>query len=272
MPEIRFVSFASSNMRPSLDRIRREARASGFFDTIHTYTEHDLEPWYRRQYADRFRRYKRGYGYWIWKSHIIKNELDSLKPDDILVYLDAGCTINGEGYNRFRQYVDYTRRTDVGIVAFQQKRLLEKHWTRADLLAHCGALDDSSITDSGQLLSGAHLTRKTQLAEEFVGRWHDLCHNHFNLITDEPSALPNLPGFEENRHDQSAYSVLLKPYGPYIVDSDETYSYTDDYARDLPDKPFWATRRRQLTWWALKKDGLARRWNNLTTRLHGSSL
>ena len=97
MPEIRFVSFASSNMRPSLDRIRREAEASGFFDAIHTYTEHDLEPWYRRQYADRFRRYKRGYGYWIWKSHIIKNELDSLKPDDILVYLDAGCTINGGG-------------------------------------------------------------------------------------------------------------------------------------------------------------------------------
>lgn len=151
-------------------------------------------------------------------------------------------------------------------MAFQQKAYIEAQYTRADLLAHCSVLHDTAITDSGQLWAGAHLTRKTALSTEFVDRWHELSHEHFHLTTDEPSAVPNLPGFKENRHDQSAYSVLLKPYGPYLVDSDETWTATGDYAADLADKPFWATRRRQMTWWALKKDGLRRRWDSITTR------
>lgn len=95
MTQIILASFATSNMRPSLKRLSAEARAAGFFTDVHTFTEHDLEPWYRRQYADRFRRYRRGYGYWMWKSHIMRRELAALNDGDILVYLDAGCTVNG---------------------------------------------------------------------------------------------------------------------------------------------------------------------------------
>ena len=35
----------------------------------------------------------RGGGYWIWKSHIIK-KINEINDNDILIYLDAGCSIN----------------------------------------------------------------------------------------------------------------------------------------------------------------------------------
>ena len=243
MSEIRFASFASSNMKPSLDRIRREAEASRFFTSIHTYTEKDFDKDYWQKYKDRFLQNKRGYGYYMWKPYIVKRELESLADGDILVYLDSGCTINARARKRFDEYIELARHTDCGVVCFEQKGLPDRQWCKADLLQYAGALDDPAITETPQFWAGGHVTRKCALSVEFVGKWYDLCHEHFNLITDEPSVLPNLAGFRENRHDQSAFSVLLKPYKPCIIDAGETW--TDGfYDHDLKHTPFWATRLR----------------------------
>jgi hypothetical protein len=37
---------------------------------------------------------KRGYGYWIWKSQIIKQHMDLLNDGEILLYCDAGSQLN----------------------------------------------------------------------------------------------------------------------------------------------------------------------------------
>jgi IS1 family transposase len=38
---------------------------------------------------------RRGYGNYMWKPYIIKRFMDDLKDDDLLVYIDSGCTVNG---------------------------------------------------------------------------------------------------------------------------------------------------------------------------------
>ena len=245
MSEIRFASFASSNMKPSLDRIRREAEASRFFTSIHTYTEKDFDKDYWQKYKDRFLQNKRGYGYYMWKSYIVKRELESLADGDILVYLDAGCTINARARKRFDEYIELARKTECGVVCFEQKGLPDRQWCKADLLQYAGALDNPAITETPQFCAGGHVTRKCALSVEFVGKWYELCHEHFNLITDEPSALPNLEGFRENRHDQSAFSVLLKPYKPCILDAGlETGGA---FRRPQAGSPIWAARKRTYT-------------------------
>ena len=44
---------------------------------------------------------KRGGGYWIWKLDIIKQAFSKIKENDIIVYLDSGCTLNKSGKKRF---------------------------------------------------------------------------------------------------------------------------------------------------------------------------
>lgn len=108
--------------------------------------------------------------------------------------------------------------------------------------------------------------RKTPTTIRFVEEYYDLCHNHFNLITDEPSIEPNAPDFIENRHDQSAFSCLVKQYNPVVVSANETFT-TVDFSIDLHEYPIWATRLREYTWWGLKKMTLKKRCPKLFGKL-----
>merc|ERR1712066_867460 len=42
----------------------------------------------------------------------------------------------------------------------------------------------------------------------------------FHLISDEPSVFPNYPGWQDNRHDQSLFSMLVKASNPEIDGGD----------------------------------------------------
>ena len=131
-----------------------------------------------------------------------------------------------------------------------------------DLLDYAG---HKGNTD--QFCSGIFMIRKTSQAVQFAEQWYDLCNNHFDLITDTPSKLPNDPSFVENRHDQSALSVIGKRYNPKLISANETYT-TGDFATDLRNYPFWATRKRQISWWGLKKMGLKKRFPKLFGKLY----
>lgn len=99
---IYFLSFATTNMAPSLRRIGKEARESGFFDKIYLYNEKNLDWQFRKSHRQYFRDYPRGYGYWIWKSYLISKIMrEKMHEGDILVYLDAGCEIKSSGKNVF---------------------------------------------------------------------------------------------------------------------------------------------------------------------------
>lgn len=47
---------------------------------------------------------------------------------------------------------------------------------------------------------------------------------HLHLADNTPSASPNLPGFVENRYDQSIFSILCKLRGITTLDGSETYA------------------------------------------------
>lgn len=263
---IYFLSFADTKCVPMLKRIRQEANDSNFFDIIKTYNEKSFDKKYRKKYRNRFKLI-RGYGYWMWKSYLVKRELENMSNDDILVYMDAGCTINKNGAKRFYEYISYVKETKCGVLAFLQESFIENVYTKSDIFNYIGCLNNKNITDTPQFWAGAFIIRKCDHSVSFINKWYDLCHNHFDLITDSPSLINNSSNFIENRHDQSAFSVLLKLfYKPYIISYRENFTY-GDFHKDLNIYPIWATRRKSFTWWGFRKMILLKHIDDLLDKL-----
>lgn len=263
MRKIVFLSFADSKYKPTLKRIKTEALESQFFSEVKILTENDLDKEYRKKYKQRFK--LRGFGYWMWKSYVVKRTINNLNENDIIIYADAGCTINNDAKKRFDEYISYVDNNPLGILAFSQEELIEKYYTKGDLFEITNSRENKDITDTPQIWAGAFIIRKNPMSVKFVTEWEYLCRNNFYLITDKPSVSKNFEGFITHRHDQSAFSVLLKPYKPYLITDKETYT-TGIFEKDLICFPIWATRKRQYTWLYLKKEGLKKRLNKILNR------
>ena len=61
----------------------------------HYYLKKDSEFWVK--HGNFIENNKRGYGYWLWKSYIVKKQLELMKEGDILLYADSGCVMNMNG-------------------------------------------------------------------------------------------------------------------------------------------------------------------------------
>ena len=80
-----------------VDRLCNECKITGK-------TEIDLkkDTLFWNQHGDFINKNSKGYGYWIWKSYIIfKYVQEEMNEDDILLYMDAGCTFNKKGKTSF---------------------------------------------------------------------------------------------------------------------------------------------------------------------------
>lgn len=209
----RFLSFADSRMSAALERLGRQAEALDFFDEITLFTEHDLSA----EFTSRMGRYLtpscRGFGYWSWKPWAIHHVLQEMEEGDRLLYLDAGCHINANGTERFREYVNMLDRDSRGMLVFTNGQP-EYKWTKGDIFRHFGvSQEDGHITHTQQIAGGHVFLKKNPLTESLIRDWLHVFYDHLHLADNTPSASPNLPGFVENRYDQSIFSILCKLRG-----------------------------------------------------------
>ena len=232
-------------MKPSLRRIRKEAKLTGWFDTVTVVDESYFDKIYMKMVKPTLK--MRGFGYWRWKSYIVLKKLNEIAENDFLVYLDSGCTINSKGKARFKDYIELASNNSDGMLFFEQVGLLEKQYTKMDLLVYA-----KGNLEANQICGGLLMLKKQESTMSLVKEWYDLCNNHFELITDSPSIIPNDPSFIGNRHDQSALSLLARKYNPVFINAKETWT-SGDFAEDLSSFPFWATRNKQMSKWAIAK-------------------
>jgi hypothetical protein len=241
MSKIYFVSFGgpSPNYHRALQRICGEAKQFQLFTQILGYTDIYLknDPEFWSQHGNFVSSNSRGYGYWLWKSYLIKKLLSNADDGDIIVYADAGCMMNLQGKARLLEYIEMCKTHESGIVSFQLTHL-EKCWTKGDISQYLGALQTDLST--GQLVGGIFVLRKCKNTVDVVNKWYETG-SKYNLIDDSPSTEPNDPEFKENRHDQSIWSILRKQHGSVIL-PDETYFL--DWNRDGIKYPLWAIRKR----------------------------
>lgn len=203
------VSFGDSRMTESKERLLQQAVVSGAFDEIYIMDERNLSPNFMNKFQDKLVHGSRGFGYWCWKSAVIKQVMDKMQDGDILLYTDIGCHINPARKQEMQGLINNVKVSKSGILGFAIPNI-EKHWNKGDLLDYFNVRNRRDITDSNQIRATAFFLRKTAVTKNLIKEWLGVFENHFDLADDTPSKSPNLDGFREHRHDQSIWSILAK--------------------------------------------------------------
>lgn len=237
---VHLITYGSNQFTNSKERLKLMGRECGWFNSVKTYDPNNLTNDFKSKYSDILNE-KRGGGYWIWKYDIIKQRLDEIKDGDYLVYLDAGCTINKNGYNRFKQYLDMLKDNKYGIISFIMNGQHERKWTTKELFNYFKIDLDDSIATSGQIIATVIIMKKCSHTYKIIEECHKVIEKDKYLITDKYNSNQN-SYFIDNRHDQSILSLIRKIFGSVII-NDETFHQPFGNEESM-NKPFWATRKR----------------------------
>jgi hypothetical protein len=237
-----FCTFADSRLTPTLRRIEKEAISFGIFKELFLYNEFTLGKKFRTQFKDLLRYRVRGYGYWVWKAHIIRESLLKINDGDFLLYLDSGCSLNKQGMPRFNTYLNQVSRSKSGIMAVSTENLPEKKWTKGDVFDYFGVRDQKEITDTSQIQASMILIQKSKSSMDLIDSLNSAISKSPSLIDDSVSNSCNYEGFVEHRHDQSLFSVLAKIHNVECLPLSEVYVNDKDDLTSLDDKPLWCMR------------------------------
>jgi len=236
-PSCSFVSFGNHLYYQKLCKLATEIQYFQLFQRLFLYTDVILQQ--DSVFWERHRAFiessPRGYVYWIWKSYILLQVLSQSPDNELILYVDAGCTLNLQGKSRMMEYIQLTMTDPIGILSFQLP-FPEKHFTKMDLFSHLNAFD---LLDSLQFMATTFFIRKPPQTVAMVQQWYDTC-CQYPLLSDIPSQLQNDTHYQEHRHDQSIWSLIRKQHHVTLVIPDETYF--DHFETQGKEYPIWATR------------------------------
>lgn len=178
--------------------------------------------------------HKYGFGWYCWKPYVILHAMKFLKPGDCLLFTDADTF----PVSNFSMLFDACRR-EGGIFAFEATGCSNRQWVKRDVWEAVFAemlepvyFDRDIESQRGiilkaldQKLDTQHATARFMVFEKgavrhrergltpefFLSEWNRLCTTP-GLTTRDPSSRPEFPGFEENRGDQSIFSLLCLKY------------------------------------------------------------
>lgn len=236
-----FITFSANTPQyPQLTKrvkiVCEQAKSLKYFDKIIGYTDLDLKKdiEYWGKYCNFIESHPRGYGYYMWKPYVVKRTMDQMNDDDILVYIDAGCTINTYAKKRLEEYVQMVRDSKHGIISFQMD-LSSQKYTKKELFDYMRVSKEDQ--KKNQFVAGILILRKNENTKKIVDEWYRVSHIP-EMINDQRSLIQH-PDFIDHRHDQSILSILFYKYGSIII-PDETFFYPN-WKNGL-EYPIWATR------------------------------
>jgi hypothetical protein len=239
--KLHFITYGDSGFKKSKVRIKKEAKQFGEFDTITVYDPRQIDADFKSRFEDVLSR-KRGGGYYIWKPYFVNKRFQEIKDGEYLIYVDAGCTINMKGKDRFRHYISLLRDSDKGFISFQMP-LEEKVWGVAEVFNYFNIGLESEEANSGQYMATVLIIKKNKNSALIIAQWLKTLYDDPELFTDHYHRSPlniNRPEFKENRFDQSPLSLIRKIHGSIVL-GDEVPN-----RRAGPKSfPFWGTRIRR---------------------------
>jgi len=200
------INYANVDFRKSQKLNTITGKKVGLFDKVISYSPKDIEP----EFFERNKKIlsqKRGNGYWLWKPYFIKKSLEVLNFGDFLFYCDSGAYF----IKPITPLIDISLDCGQDIIVFELSHL-EKIWTKRDafILMDC---DSPKYSESKQRLASYSLWKKSRFTMDLIHEF--LCYSQDErIITDLENQCghPNYPEFDENRHDQSIFSLLTKKY------------------------------------------------------------
>ena len=238
---IHLITYGDQKFTQSKVRIYNDGISSGWFDSVTIYGPEDLDTEFKERFQN-ILQLPRGGGYWIWKPYIINKHLSTMNDNDILIYLDAGCTINLQGRNRFNEYIEMLNKSDEGIISFIMHQHLEKEWTTKEIFNYFNIPENSDIVNTGQIIATVKILKKNENSVNVINLWLKVLYDNPLLFTDCYNNNQR-PEYIENRHDQSTCSVICKLHKTIVLD-DECHFKHGFYNEESFNYPFWGTRLR----------------------------
>jgi len=240
------ISYASRTFKNRKSKIEEQGICSGYFDEFKCVTEEDVDEDFIKKVGSVWGM-ARG-GYWVWKPYIIYEKLKTLKDNDILVYVDAGCSINhrANAKKRFNEYIEMVNNHWTGLLRFQLgDNCKEEFYTNKHFLNYFEsryAVKVDEYLQHNQLLSGILIMRKTSFVMNFFAE-------HLKMLSEDPTIHTDVHTTENenHRHDQSVMSMLYKYMNGDLIIPDETWfsgisgNGAFGEAKSM-NYPIWATR------------------------------
>ncbi len=246
--KIHFITFGGpdNDLHNAVNRICKQAKQFELFETITGYTEQDLindkEFW--NSHGNFITNNKRGNGYWIWKPYLILKKLGQIADDDILLYLDCGCELNVKGIGRFYQMIEKTYEMKIIGTSTVSNDVF---WSKKSLITHL-QMDSHPLLKQKHMQAGAVMMKKCAEIINLYDEFYKIAHN-YSFIDDSPSTIPNPRGFQEHRHDQSIFNLLVKKYNLINYHMDPTewgffYKSRANYISKAMEYPIWTCRNK----------------------------
>jgi len=242
-PKRIFITYGTKNFDLQKKHIINLAKSSNFFDECISYGPNDLQKSFVQKHEN-ILRLEKGAGFWIWKYQIIKQTIDQLKENDIVIYSDSGSSLNPKGSARYSEYIDMLIDSKYSMLRFKLD-YLEKFWTIKEIFDYFNVKLDSNIANSNQLLAGHIILKKTESLNEQLNMFRNLINFDNSLITDKYDN-NQIKGFKSNRHDQSIFSLISKLSG-YIEIENEVWFQNNQ--EEQYDYPFLAVQQRSYSFW-----------------------
>jgi hypothetical protein len=197
----------------AVSRLVSQANNMNVFTEIKGYTAQSLQgdEYFSNKHGAFINNNMRGFGYWIWKPYIIKQQMDKMEDGDVLFYIDVGCELGIENRDKLIECIDIigTNKTNK-IMATHAAEQIEIKWCKKDLIEKL-EMDNEDFLNSIQIQSGIILLLVCPETRRLVKEWYDISFDYHNIY-DSPSISKNYDSFVEHRHDQSVFSLLAKKY------------------------------------------------------------
>lgn len=239
------ISYCSHAYKERGVNFFKEAEQSGYFDTIRVYNQNFLDNGFTQKYKDILDgKYappshpNKGGGYWIWKPYIILQELKIHNSGDIIVYADAGCTIQSDCLNRMNDYKEILKNRKA--LFFSLPSCKEINYCNRYTLEKLARKYKASVDVESDQRMGTIMF--FEVCEETILFFEEIC----NILSEDPLIITDFydnystkedAKFIGHRHDQSITSVLSKIKEIGISIPDETYG------QNLTNIPIISTRR-----------------------------
>lgn len=210
-----FLTFgAGQKFIEAKERLVIQAQKTGIFQKIESYIDNDLkqieEFW--SKHGDFVLKNTRMYGYGIWKPFLVLKELEKMNTGDRLFYADSGCEFDFDCENPKEAYEELVSHMDkhkiIGTLCNW-----DKHMNKMDLVLYLEMQNHPGFMTE-QIQATTFLIEKTDETYALIKEWYETCEN-YHMINDEPSFSKNRSDYDEHRHDQSIFSLLLKKRGFY---------------------------------------------------------
>ena len=232
--KIYFITYGTSNFKIAKKHLTMLAEKFEIFDEIYNLGPNNLSNDFKKDFKSTLA-FKKGGGYWIWKHEIINQTLNQVKKGDLVVYCDAGSSLNFNAKKRLTEYIEMLNDSTFSHFRFEsEQKHIEKFWTTKELFNYFNISLNSEISNSVQFEAGHMIFKNNNETKKYFETYKKTLLDDINLITDIYNENPQIDQFIENRHDQSIFSLLSKIYGCVNIKNETQFKNNPEQQYDYP--------------------------------------